>query len=100
MSGGKPQAAVAEAGTDSHGKPRRSPLGAARRLSDRTPLRTKLITALLTLVIMALAAISIASVYMLRGYVTTQRDPQLTQDFQSISPYALARVSAGTAGPT
>ena len=45
-----------------------------RRLSDRTPLRTKLITAVLALVIMALAAISVASVYMLRGYVTTQRD--------------------------
>ncbi len=100
MSGGKPQAAVAEAGTDSHGKPRRSPLGAARRLSDRTPLRTKLITALLALVIMALAAISIASVYMLRGYVTTQRDTQLIQDFQHIPPYALSKVAAGTAGPT
>jgi two-component system OmpR family sensor kinase len=71
-------------------------------MSDRTPLRTKLITALLALVIMALAAISIASVYMLRGYVTTQRDDQLAQDFQSIgvNPYALSRVAAGTAGPT
>jgi len=48
-----------------------------RRVSERTPLRTKLITAVLLLVIMALAAISIASVYMLRGYVTTQHDPQL-----------------------
>ena len=38
------------------------PWGAAKRLSDRTPLRTKLITALLALVIMALAAISVASV--------------------------------------
>ena len=100
MSGGKQQAAVAEAGTDSHGKPRRSPLGAARRLSDRTPLRTKLITALLALVIMALAAISIASVYMLRGYVTTKSDTQLTQDFQHISLVALSRTAAGTAGPT
>ena len=95
-----PEPDVAETGAVTARKPVRSRLGAARRLSDRTPLRTKLITALLALVIMALAAISIASVYMLRGYVTTQRDPQLTQDFQSISPYALARVSAGTAGPT
>ncbi len=50
------------------------PVGAIRRLSRRTPLRTKLITALLGLVIMALAAISIASVYMLRGYIVTQSD--------------------------
>ena len=33
-----------------------------QRLSDRTPLRTKLITAVLALVIMALAVISVASV--------------------------------------
>ncbi len=44
-------------------------MGMFQRLSERTPLRTKLITAVLLLVIMALAAISIASVYMLRGYV-------------------------------
>ena len=58
-------------------KHRRSPWGAAKRLSDRTPLRTKLITAVLALVIMALAAISVASVFMLRGYVTTQHDNDL-----------------------
>ncbi len=100
MSDLTPEADVAAAGAGIARKSGRSPLGAARRLSDRTPLRTKLIAAVLALVIMALAAISIASVYMLRDYVTTQRDTQLTQDFQSISPYALARVSAGTAGPT
>jgi two-component system OmpR family sensor kinase len=48
-----------------------------RRIYDRTPLRTKLITAVLALVIMALLAISIASVTMLRGYVTTQHDGRL-----------------------
>jgi two-component system OmpR family sensor kinase len=100
MSDAKPEADVAEPGTASHRRPRPSPLGAARRLSDRTPLRTKLITAVLALVIMALAAISVASVYMLRGYVTTQRDTQLVQDFQHISPYSLSRVAAGTAGVT
>ncbi len=47
------------------------------RFSDRTPLRTKLIVAVLALVVMALAAISIASVVMLRGYVTTQNDTTL-----------------------
>ncbi|MGH3250836.1 MAG: sensor histidine kinase [Trebonia sp.] len=55
----------------------RSSWGAAKRISDRTPLRTKLITAVLVLVIMALAAISVASMVMLRGYVTTQNDGTL-----------------------
>ncbi|HEX9042472.1 MAG TPA: HAMP domain-containing sensor histidine kinase [Trebonia sp.] len=100
MSDVEPQADVAELGNGSHRKPSRSPLAAARRLSDRTPLKAKLIAAVLALVIMALAAISIASVYMLRGYITTQRDTQLVQDFQAISPQALSQVSAGTAAPT
>ncbi len=54
---------------------------ALRRLSDRTPLRTKLITSVLALVIVALAAIGVASVVMLRGYVTTQRDNDLRASF-------------------
>lgn len=73
------------------------PLGMFRRLSERTPLRTKLITAVLLLVIMAIAAISIASVYMLRGYVTTQRDTTLTQGFPGIQTSGLA---PGYASPT
>ncbi|MGH3272185.1 MAG: sensor histidine kinase [Trebonia sp.] len=52
-----------------------------RRISARTPLRTKLITAVLLLVILALAAISVASVAMLRGYVTTQQDTNLKAAF-------------------
>jgi two-component system, OmpR family, sensor kinase len=59
----------------------RGPVQALREISDRTSLRTKLITAVLALVIMALAAISIASVYMLRGYVTTRQDGDLKQTF-------------------
>jgi len=70
--------------------------GRLKRLSDRTPLRTKLITAVLALVIMALAAISIASVYMLRGYVTTERDSTLVQDFQNVN---LRGLPPGQAGP-
>jgi two-component system, OmpR family, sensor kinase len=50
---------------------------ALRRLSNRTPLRTKLITALLALVIVALAAISVSSVWMLRSYLTSQDDTAL-----------------------
>ncbi len=52
-----------------------------RSISARTPLRTKLITAVLLLVILALAAISVASVTMLRGYVTTQQDNNLKSAF-------------------
>jgi two-component system, OmpR family, sensor kinase len=52
-----------------------------RSISARTSLRTKLITAVLLLVILALAAISVASVAMLRGYVTTQQDTNLKAAF-------------------
>jgi two-component system, OmpR family, sensor kinase len=52
-----------------------------RSMSARTSLRTKLITAVLALVILALAAISVASVVMLRAYVTTRQDTQLTGAF-------------------
>jgi two-component system OmpR family sensor kinase len=50
-----------------------------KRLSDRAPLRTKLITAVLALVIMALAAISVASVVVLRSYLYDGRDNSLVQ---------------------
>src|ERR1700733_2480549 len=67
-----------------------------QRLSERTPLRTKLITAVLGLVIIALAVISVASVYMLHGYVTTQRDPTLRGVFSGIAPNG---ATPGYAGP-
>jgi two-component system OmpR family sensor kinase len=66
---------------------RRSPWGAAKQLSDRTPLRTKLITAVLALVIMALAAISVTSVVVLRSYLYTQRDNQLEALFSGSESY-------------
>jgi two-component system, OmpR family, sensor kinase len=50
---------------------------ALRRLLDRTPLRTKLITAVLALVVTALMAISFASVLILRPFLYTQRDSDL-----------------------
>jgi len=76
------------------------PVGAMRRLSRRTPLRTKLITAVLGLVMLALIAISIASVYMLRTYVTTQRDSTLTQAFRSPTlVHDLGSITAGSANP-
>src|SRR6266480_2986803 len=50
-------------------------------LSDRTPLRTKLIASLLVLVAAALVAISVSSGWILRSYLTTQRDGQLQSAF-------------------
>jgi two-component system, OmpR family, sensor kinase len=49
-----------------------------RQLSGRTPLRTKLITSVLVLVIAALAAISVASTYMLHTYVVKQHDSDIS----------------------
>jgi two-component system, OmpR family, sensor kinase len=54
------------------------PWQALRRLSDRTSLRIKLITALLALVIFALAAMGIAGVSLLRGYLIGPTDAALT----------------------
>jgi two-component system OmpR family sensor kinase len=55
----------------------RRPRRAVRRLSERTPLRVKLITAMLALVTIALGAIGVASVYVLHSYLTTQSDTEL-----------------------
>ena len=57
---------------------------ALRRLSDRTSLRTKLITALLALVAAAVAAVSISSVWVLGSYLTSQDDAQLKPVFSNI----------------
>ena len=67
-----------------------------QRLSDRTPLRTKLITAVLALVIVALAVISVASVVLLRTNLTTQQDPKLRSSFAN----TIARVGNGTINAT
>jgi two-component system OmpR family sensor kinase len=82
------EADVAE-GTDlaassAPGSRRWSPFGAGKRLSDRTPLRTKLITAVLVLVMLALVAISFSSVYVLRSYLTTQNDGPVRSAYQSL----------------
>ena len=64
------------------------PWQALHRLSARTPLRTKLITSLLVLVAAALVAISVSSGWILRSYLTTQRDPQLQSAFNYFSNQA------------
>ena len=55
----------------------RHPLEAMTRLSQRTPLRIKLITALLALVALALAVISFTSVAVFSGYLENQVDTQV-----------------------
>jgi two-component system OmpR family sensor kinase len=59
------------------------PWAALRDLSDRTSLRTKLITGLLALVIVAIAAISVSGVWVLRSYLTSQDDSQLRSIYTS-----------------
>ena len=53
-----------------------------QRVSDRTPLRTKLIAALLALVAIALVVISVVSVVIVRSDLYTQRDEQLEGAFR------------------
>ncbi len=55
----------------------RHPVTAMRRLSQRTPLRVKLITALLALVALALAVISFTSTAVFQGYLLSQADSQI-----------------------
>jgi two-component system, OmpR family, sensor kinase len=54
-----------------------------RQLSSRTPLRFKLITAMLALVTVALAVISIASVFFLRTFLLSQADQRLQHQLQT-----------------
>jgi two-component system OmpR family sensor kinase len=55
----------------------RHPLNAMARLSERTPLRVKLIAALLALVALALTVISFTSIVVFRGYLLNQADHQV-----------------------
>ena len=53
------------------------PWRAVRRVSARTPLRTKLIAALLALVVLALAALGMIGISILRGYLLGPFDSEL-----------------------
>ena len=57
--------------------------GNLRRLSGRTPIRVKIITALLALVIVALAIISSVSLAVFRSYLQGQADTQLLSLYNS-----------------
>ena len=67
---------------------------ALTRLSQRTPLRVKLITALLALVALALAIISFTSTAVFQGYLLHQADVQL-QGLMSNSQNRLANFTSG-----
>ena len=83
------------------------------RLSGRTPLRVKMITALLALVIVALAIISVASLTVFRNYQIQRANQQVTDLYQqevmglhaghgvnpgvtAFGPYLIAIVPSGT----
>ncbi|HEX2315421.1 MAG TPA: HAMP domain-containing sensor histidine kinase [Thermomonospora sp.] len=71
------------AGPPLHGPaPRRRPL---RALSERTPLRVKLIAAVLALVAVGLTAIGVAGVSVLRGYLVDRADAQLADTARRIA---------------
>jgi two-component system OmpR family sensor kinase len=68
---------------------------ALRDLPNRTSLRTKLIIGLLALVIAAVAAISISSVWVLRSYLTAQDDNQLKSAYSLINSQGLNPLPPG-----
>ena len=66
-----------------------------RDLPNRMSLRTKLIAGLLALVVVAIAAISISSAWVLRSYLTSQDDNQLQSTLHGL----YANIVSGTARP-
>jgi two-component system OmpR family sensor kinase len=64
--------------------PWRRALNFVRRTDRRTPLRVKLIGGLMVLVIAALIATGIAGTHLLRGYLVSRVDAQLSQVTQGI----------------
>jgi len=68
---------------------------AIRRLSERTPLRVKLITSVLALVTIGLGAIGVASVYVLHSFLTTQSDNVLKGAFSTLETESLVSKPPG-----
>ena len=65
------------------------------RLSDRTPLRVKVLTAMLALVGLGLVIISVAGVLVFRDYLTNRADTALRQQYQ----LAVASTQSGRLQP-
>jgi two-component system, OmpR family, sensor kinase len=66
-------------------RPRPAKSNRFKQAYDRTPLRTKLIASVLVLLIMALAAISVASSVLLKRSMITQRDTELQGYFNAVA---------------
>ena len=71
--------------------PARSFWRSARQLPSRTPLRVKLIAAVLALVTAALAVISIAGIAFMRSYLLNQADNQLRAAATNFGPSNIVR---------
>jgi two-component system, OmpR family, sensor kinase len=66
-------------------KPRRRPWQSVKAFSDRTPLRIKLIAALLALVFAGLAVAGIIGIFVLRGYLENRADTQVRKLYGDIT---------------
>ncbi|MDA8323667.1 MAG: HAMP domain-containing sensor histidine kinase [Actinomycetota bacterium] len=85
--------------TTSPGSP--GPWRAIRQLPSRTPLRVKLITAVLALVALALVLISVAGISFLKSYLLAQADNQLRVMQTQIGDHHEFRAGGGgIAGPS
>jgi two-component system OmpR family sensor kinase len=62
---------------------------AVRQLSDRTSLRTKLVAALLVLVLIALVVIDVVSITQLRSYLIGRADSQLQQQSNALTGHRM-----------
>jgi two-component system, OmpR family, sensor kinase len=69
--------AAPKAATTKAEKPRRRPWQSVKAFSDRTPLRIKLIAALLALVFAGLAVSSVIGIIVLRNYLENRADSQV-----------------------
>ena len=102
LAGGAESAPSAPGGRGARSTGGARPIQSLRRLSHRTSLRTKLITAVLVLVAIAVAAISIATTYMVRAYLVGQHDSELAAQVNmvNITTHLPQGVDVGYASPT
>jgi hypothetical protein len=72
--------------------------GSLRGLPDRTPLRVKMVTAVLALVAIALVAISFVGIAFLKDYLLNGADAQLQELYQN-APHLQNGHNAATVSP-
>ncbi len=74
--------------------------GSLRGLPDRTPLRVKMVTAVLALTAVALAAISIAGISVLKNYLLNQTDSSLENTYAHQAQNAVGQYLSGASPNT